>query len=138
MIFGIGTDILEVARMAAAVQRQPRMVQRILGPAEQVIYAARAQRSPARGLKYLCMRFAAKEAFSKAAGLGLHTPMTWQAVQVLNAPSGAPRVQAHGAMAQWLVERKLKAHVSMSDEQTHVVAFVVLETHEEKQKEETQ
>jgi holo-[acyl-carrier protein] synthase len=114
MIFGIGTDILEVARMAAAVQRQPRMVQRILGPAEQAVYAARARRSAGRGLS-------------------LHSPMTWQAIEVLNAPSGAPRIQAHGAMAQWLEERRLKAHVSMSDEQSHVVAFVILESEEQQQ-----
>jgi holo-[acyl-carrier protein] synthase len=132
MIFGIGTDILEIARMAAALQRQPRMVQRILGPAEQAVYAARASRSQERGLKYLCMRFAAKEAFSKAAGLGLRSPMTWQAIEVLNAPSGAPRVQAHGAMAQWLADRRLRSFVSMSDEQLHVVAFVVLEIEEAK------
>jgi holo-[acyl-carrier protein] synthase len=127
MIFGIGTDILEVARMAAAVQRQPRMVQRILGPAEQQVYAQRSARSAERGLRYLCMRFAAKEAFSKAAGLGLRSPMTWQAVEVLNVGSGAPHIHAHGAMAQWLVARKLKPFVSMSDEQSHVVAFVILE-----------
>jgi holo-[acyl-carrier protein] synthase len=131
MIFGIGTDILEVSRMAAALARQPRMVQRILGPMEQAVYAHRASRSAERGLRYLCMRFAAKEAFSKAAGLGLRTPMTWQAIEVLNSPSGAPHVHAHGAMAQWLVTRKLKPFVSMSDEKTHVVAFVVLQTQED-------
>jgi holo-[acyl-carrier-protein] synthase len=130
MIFGIGTDILEVQRMAAAVKRQPRMVQRILGPSEQVIYAQRSSRSAQRGLRYLCMRFAAKEAFSKAAGLGLRSPMTWQAIEVLNSPSGAPHVHAHGAMAQWLIARKLKPLVSMSDEQSHVVAFVVLHVQE--------
>jgi holo-[acyl-carrier protein] synthase len=131
MIFGIGTDILEVSRMAQALARQPRMVQRILGPMEQAVYAHRASRSAERGLRYLCMRFAAKEAFSKAAGLGLRTPMTWQAIEVLNSPSGAPHVHAHGAMAQWLVTRKLKPFVSMSDEKTHVVAFVVLQTQED-------
>jgi holo-[acyl-carrier protein] synthase len=130
MIFGIGTDILEVARMAAAVQRQPRMVQRILGPSEQAVYAHRQSRSVERGLRYLCMRFAAKEAFSKAAGLGMRSPMTWQAIEVLNLPTGAPHIRAHGAMAQWLVSRKLKPFVSMSDEKTHIVAFVVLQIQE--------
>ncbi|MGL4574199.1 MAG: holo-ACP synthase [Burkholderiaceae bacterium] len=131
MIFGIGTDILEVSRMAQALARQPRMVQRILGPMEQAVYAHRASRSAERGLRYLCMRFAAKEAFSKAAGLGVRTPMTWQAIEVINSPSGAPHIHAHGAMAQWLVTRKLKPFVSMSDEKTHVVAFVVLQTQED-------
>jgi holo-[acyl-carrier protein] synthase len=130
MIFGVGTDILEVGRMAAALQRQPRMVQRILGPAEQVVYARRKERSAQRGLSYLCMRFAAKEAFSKAVGLGMRSPMSWQAIEVLNSPSGAPHIHAHGAMAQWLIERKLRPWVSMSDEQSHVVAFVVLDRQE--------
>jgi holo-[acyl-carrier-protein] synthase len=127
MIFGVGTDILEVERMANVLARQPRIVQRVLGASEQAVYAHRASRSAERGLRYLCMRFAAKEAFSKAAGLGLRAPMTWQAIEVLNSPSGAPHIHAHGAMAQWLVTRRLKPFVSMSDEKSHVVAFVVLE-----------
>ncbi len=134
MIAGIGTDILQVSRMAASCQRQPRMPARILGAQEMAVYEARLARSASRGLRYLCTRFAAKEAFSKACGLGMRSPMTWRSVEILNQRSGAPRIVANGPMAQWLQERGLIAHVSMSDEVDHVLAFVVLERLETQEK----
>jgi holo-[acyl-carrier protein] synthase len=127
MILGIGSDILQVSRMRAACERQPRMPARILGAAEMSVYESRKARSPERGLRYLCTRFAAKEAFSKACGLGMHSPMTWRAIEVLNRSSGAPEIVANGSMAQWLTDRDALCHVSMSDEVDHVVAFVVIE-----------
>lgn len=127
MIFGIGTDVLEVARISTSVNRQPRLPARILGPQELIVYQTRSSANSARGPTYLAMRLAAKEAFSKACGLGMHTPMSWQAIQVLNKSNGQPEIVANTAMAQWLSERQLTAHVSMSDEAEYVVAFVVLE-----------
>ena len=128
MIYGIGTDLVEIERIAAAVDRfGERFVERILGPQERVRYEARRARSARRGLAFLATRFAAKEAASKAIGLGLRSPMTWRAVEIINAPSGQPQVVAHGALAEFLLARRLRLSVSVTDEQAMAMAFVVAE-----------
>ena len=89
MIVGIGTDVCSVDRIAAAQQRHgDRFAQRVLGPDEWRVFDARRARVAKRGMSYLATRFAAKEAFSKVIGLGMHMPMTWRACQVINAPGG--------------------------------------------------
>lgn len=128
MIYGIGTDLVEIDRVEAAVQRfGGRFVERILGPQERVRYAQRHARSPRRGLAFLATRFAAKEAVSKAIGLGLRAPMTWRAVEIVNAPSGQPQVVAHGALAEFLRARRLRLSVSVTDERAMAMAFAVAE-----------
>jgi holo-[acyl-carrier protein] synthase len=128
VIYGIGTDLIEIGRIAAAVDRfGERFVERILGPQEKLRYEARRVRSASRGLAFLATRFAAKEAVSKAIGLGLRSPMTWRAVEILNAPSGQPLVVAHDALAEFLRARRLRLSVSVTDEQTMAMAFVVAE-----------
>lgn len=128
MIYGIGTDLVEIGRIAAAFDRfGERFVDRILGPQEKLRYEARRARSASRGLAFLATRFAAKEAVSKAIGLGLRSPMTWRAVEIVNAPSGQPQVLAHGALAEFLQARRLRLSVSVTDEQTMAMAFVVAE-----------
>jgi len=79
-------------------------------------------------LAYLATRFSAKEAFSKAIGLGMHWPMTWRALQTLNEASGKPFVVASGELAAWLAERGISASVTLSDERDYAVSFVVAET----------
>ena len=128
MIYGIGTDLVEIGRIAAAVDRfGERFVERILGPQERARYEARRVRSASRGLAFLATRFAAKEAVSKAIGLGLRSPMTWRAVEIVNAPSGQPQVLAHDGLADFLRQRRLRLSVSVTDEQTMAMAFVVAE-----------
>jgi holo-[acyl-carrier protein] synthase len=128
MIFGIGTDIVQVSRIENATKNNDgRFAEKILGPDEILIYRARKTRSEARGLRYLATRFAAKEAFSKALGLGMRRPMTWHALQILNEPEGSPILVASGDLLDWMIERSLSARVSMSDEVEYVVAFVVVE-----------
>ncbi|SDV50995.1 holo-ACP synthase [Chitinasiproducens palmae] len=128
MIAGIGTDLIEIARIAATLERtHGRFAQRVLGPDELAVYEARTRRLPRRGLTYLATRFAAKEAFSKAIGLGMRMPMTWRAMQTLNARSGAPQVVLSGVLADWVAERGLRFHVSLTDEREMAVAFVVAE-----------
>src|SRR5215475_3035171 len=101
-IYGIGTDIVQVSRVAAVMQRtNGRFAEKVLGPEELRIYHARNARSKARGLAFLATRFSVKEAFSKAIGLGMRWPMTWRALQTLNQPSGEPMVVASGELADW-------------------------------------
>ena len=130
-IVGIGTDICDVRRIEATLARRgERFAERVLGTREIVVFHARSARSPARGLRYLATRFSAKEAFSKAVGLGIRMPMTWRACEVVNAASGKPEIVLNGALAEWFDERRLVAHVSVSDESDYAAAFVVVETKE--------
>lgn len=127
-IYGVGTDLCDIRRMAKALERHgERFAQRVLGDAELAIYRARTVRSPARGLRFLATRFSAKEAFSKAIGLGLHAPMSWRLCEILKEPSGKPYVRLHGSLAAWCATRGLVAHVSVTDEVEYAAAYVVVE-----------
>jgi holo-[acyl-carrier protein] synthase len=129
MIFGIGTDICDIRRIEATFARRgERFAEKVLGARELAVYRARRLRSEARGLRFLATRFSAKEAFSKAVGLGIRMPMTWRACEVVNAASGKPEIALNGALAEWFGERRLVAHVSVSDESDYAAAFVVVET----------
>jgi holo-[acyl-carrier protein] synthase len=128
MIFGVGTDICDIRRIRAIVARKgERFAQRVLGPSEWAVYQARKLRFEERGMAYLATRFSAKEAFSKAIGLGLHSPMTWRRCEILNLPSGQPYLQLHDELAAWFEARQLFAHVSVTDENDYATSFVVVE-----------
>jgi len=79
-------------------------------------------------VRYLATRFAAKEAFAKAVGLGIRMPMTWRACEIVNAASGKPVIELHGELAAWFDAQRLRASVSVSDESDYAIAFVVVET----------
>ena len=112
MIFGIGTDIIRVERIVAVLSRHgDRFAEKILGPQELEKYQRRRQKFEARGVKFLATRFAAKEAFSKAIGLGMRMPMTWRAVQFLNAPSGKPIVVTSGPLTDFMQQHGLTAQI---------------------------
>lgn len=128
MIYGIGTDICDVRRIEQALGRWgARFALRVLGPQEQRVFEARRVRAARRGVSYLATRFSAKEAFSKAIGLGMRMPMTWRDCEILNAASGKPEIRLHGELASWFAAQGLCAHVSVSDENDYAAAFVVVE-----------
>ena len=128
MIFGVGTDVCDVRRIDEVLRRRgERFVARVLGPREIDVYRARCARSPERGVRFVATRFSAKEAFSKAVGLGMRSPMSWRACEILNAPGGRPFVALHGELAHWFAAQRLRAHVSVSDERDIVTSFVVVE-----------
>ena len=131
MIYGIGTDIVLIARIRTLIERWgERFPRRVLGPDELREYTRRRGRGtpgPERAARYLAKRFAAKEAFSKAIGLGLRGPMTLLSLQVLNDARGKPVAVPRKALEPWLRERGLVAHVSISDEVDSALAFVVVE-----------
>ncbi len=129
MIYGIGTDIIDIRRIRDTVERRgERFAEKVLGAHELAVYHARRARVAQRGSSFLATRFSAKEAFSKAIGLGMRMPMTWRACEIVNAASGKPAIQLHGALAEWFAARRLRAHVSVSDESDYAAAFVVVET----------
>jgi holo-[acyl-carrier protein] synthase len=129
MIYGIGSDLCDVRRIAATLARRgDRFAEKVLGPQEIDVFRARRARVQARGIGYLATRFSAKEAFSKAIGLGMRMPMNWRDCEVLNAPGGKPGIHLHGELAAWFDSRGLVAHVSVTDESDYAAAFVVVET----------
>lgn len=131
MIVGIGTDIVQIARIQTSCERHgSAFVQKILGADEYQEYQRRAAKSTLRATRYLASRFAAKEAFSKAMGCGFRAPMSWHGLQVLNDELGKPVIQLAPLLAAWMTERKLQAHISLSDEQDYALAFVIFERDE--------
>ena len=128
MIYGIGTDLCDLRRITGTYERRgERFAERVLGPGELPVFRARLARVPARGLRFLATRFSAKEAFSKAIGLGIRWPMSWRACEILNEPSGKPVIHLSGELAAWCAERSLVAHVTVTDESDYAASFVVVE-----------
>ena len=128
MIYGIGTDICDVRRIAATLQRQgDRFARKVLTDAEYATWQARSARWPQRGLRYLATRFSAKEAFSKAVGMGMRMPMTWRNCEIANLKSGKPVIVLHGALKEWFEGEGLSAHVTVTDETDYAASFVVVE-----------
>ena len=124
MIFGIGTDIVAVKRMADYWQRHgERGLEKMLAPEERE--ACRNSSDPAR---FLAKRFAAKEALGKAFGTGVRDPVLLPAIAVTHDGLGKPGFAFAPALAAHFAERGLVAHLSISDEQDYAVAFVILET----------
>lgn len=128
MIVGVGTDLCDTSRLARALARHgDAFAAKILGEQEMVLYRDRSQRSPERALRFLGTRFAAKEAFSKAIGLGMTQPMGWRACELLNDALGRPYFALNGELSIWFASRGWQAHVSVSDEGPHALAFVIVE-----------
>ena len=129
MIYGIGTDICDIRRIRETLARRgERFAEKVLGPHEMEVFRERRAKVEARGVAYLATRFSAKEAFSKAIGMGMRMPMTWRACEIVKARSGKPEIQLHGALAEWFEARGLRAHVTVTDEVDYAAAFVVIET----------
>ncbi len=123
MIAGIGTDLVQIDRIAAALARTPGLARRILRPEELAGFSA--SRDQAR---YLAKRFAAKEAAVKALGTGIGRGVSWQHLEVGHDALGKPGLQlSEGAQARALELGISRLHLSYSDEQQWVVAFVVAE-----------
>jgi holo-[acyl-carrier protein] synthase len=128
VIYGIGTDICDVRRIRASFERHgERFARKVLSEGELATWRARGARWPERGVRFLATRFSAKEAFSKAIGLGMRMPMTWRLCEIANLPSGQPVVVLHGGLRTWCEERGLSAHVTVTDESDYAASFVVVE-----------
>lgn len=123
MIHGIGTDIVSVQRIGQLLSRHPeRGAAHLLHPAEQI----EVQKSAAPD-RFVAKRFAAKEALSKALGTGLRAPVLLPAIRVEHDTLGKPFFSFESELAEWICQRSLHIHLSITDEVDHAVAFVVVE-----------
>jgi len=133
MIYGVGTDLCDVRRIRAVLGRRgDRFAERVLGPHEMAVFRIRRAQLEERGIRYLATRFSAKEAFSKAIGLGMRMPMTWRGCEIAKRPSGQPEIRLHGALADWFEARGLSAHVSVTDEADYASSIVVVERRDDR------
>jgi len=129
LIYGIGTDICDVRRIRASVERHgERFAAKVLSDAELATWKTRSARWPERGLRYLATRFSAKEAFSKAIGLGMRMPMSWKLCEIANERSGKPVIVLHGELKTWFEAQGLQAHITVTDETDYAASFCVVET----------
>ena len=124
MIAGIGTDIVAIARIARALERNgERFSDKVLAPAEQAVCPDSARRAA-----YVAKRFAAKEAFFKAFGQPSSAANTWHQLAVLNDDSGRPHFEFGALLADLMRAQGITHwHVSLSDEHDFALAYVVLE-----------
>ena len=124
MIFGVGTDIVEIERIRKALERWgERFAERILCAPE--LSRFKKHKQPAA---YLAKRFAAKEAFTKALGTGIKAPANWHGVWVANLPSGKPVLEFTADLKAVLDRKQIsQAHLSLADERGMAVATVILE-----------
>jgi holo-[acyl-carrier-protein] synthase len=128
LIYGIGTDICDVRRIRTSLDKHgERFAHKVLSEAEFATWQARSARWPERGVRYLATRFSAKEAFSKAIGLGMRMPMSWRLCEIGKLPSGKPTIVLHGALKDWFETQGLSAHVSVTDETDYAASFCVVE-----------
>ena len=124
MIFGVGTDVVEIGRIQGVLERYgEKFARRVL--CEPELKRFLGHRLPA---SYLAKRFAAKEAFTKALGTGIRSPANWHGVWVVNLPSGKPVLQFSEPLKKLLADKRItETHVSLSDEKGIAFATVVLE-----------
>ncbi len=128
MIYGIGIDLVHVPRMEAVLRRWgERFVRRVFTAIEEEICIRRAFPPSS-----FALRFAAKEAFSKAMGLGMRNGIRWRDVEVFHFPGGRPGLRVQGRSLDLCRDNGIKRlHVSLSDEGEYGAAMVVLETGDE-------
>ncbi len=124
MIVGIGIDITEVGRLERAIARHPeRLIQRVFTEREQ-----RECETRHRPAMHYAARFAAKEAFLKAVGLGLRAGMRWRDISVVHAPNGKPSLEVTGCAAERMRELGAdQALVSLTHTNEHACAIVLLQ-----------
>ena len=137
MLYGIGCDLCEVARMEKSLSgaHGPAFVRRVFGPAEQAALGLGAETEPwpagrasAHKAASAAADFAAKDAFLKAAGTGLAAPFSLCEIEAVRLPGGAPAYHFSGRSAQWVEARGLRAHLSLSHEDGMAMAYCILET----------
>jgi holo-[acyl-carrier protein] synthase len=124
MIVGIGTDVCSIERIGKSLDRfGERFVKRILTADERSRFDGTRDKA-----NHLAKRFAAKEAFSKALGTGIHAPFTWHSISVTRDARGKPGIKPSAAMEKHLKQLGVAAcHVSLTDDGGVAMAFVVLE-----------
>lgn len=144
-IVGVGTDIVEIARLQASVDRSDSMAKRILTPKEYQDYSALTDLPTLRPrqqvesvdkgasfissqARFLAKRFAAKEAAVKAIGNGIGNGVSWQQIEIVHHTTGQPYIRVNGHLEELFKQKGVNhTHLSISDEKHYATATVILE-----------
>lgn len=127
MIVGIGSDIVEIARIQSLLKRQPRLRDRLLTTREQAYLPAGPER---RIAEFVAGRFAAKEAAAKALGTGIGAHVAFTDIEIIPDRQGKPCLYiAPDVLATLFPQSTLRLHVSISHSQSCALAHVVIEQH---------
>lgn len=122
MIFGVGTDMVEIHRIQNAIERNPRFLQKVYTE-EEIRYCQR-KKNPWQSF---AARFAAKEAVSKAMGTGIG-PVGFTEIEIVNATSGQPQVVLYGAAKVFAQEHCIEhIFLSLSHSETYAIATAIIE-----------
>ena len=124
MIYGIGTDVVEVKRIKEALHKHGiALAKKILTSQELVTFKQTKSKD-----NFLAKRFAAKEAFAKALGTGMRTPVSFKSIEVIHDSLGKPKIKTVPQLTLLVKSHNIKhCHLSISDEKNIAAAFVVLE-----------
>ena len=123
MVIGIGIDIIDVERVRKLAEKNPRFLERIFTPKE-IDYCSKKKNR----YQNLAARFAAKEAFLKAIGLGFRNGIYWTDIEVENDPMGKPLFSFHRKAKEVLETHRIhKALLTLSHDRPYAVAHVILE-----------
>lgn len=122
MIFGVGTDLVEISRIQHAIEKNPRFLQKVYTEKE-ICYCQR-KKNPWQSF---AARFAAKEAVSKAFGTGLGK-IGLTDIEVINLPSGQPQVVLYGAAKAFALQHGIeRVHISLSHSEVYAIATAIIE-----------
>ncbi|WP_265556716.1 holo-ACP synthase [Serratia grimesii] len=123
-VLGLGTDIVEMARIEAVVERcGDRLARRVLSDAEWALYQQHQQ-----PVRFLAKRFAVKEAVAKAFGTGIRNGLAFNQFEVFNDGLGKPNIRLHARAAELAQEMGVTSiHVSLADERRYACATVIIE-----------
>jgi holo-[acyl-carrier protein] synthase len=145
-IIGVGTDIVEIARLQASIERSDSMAKRILTPNEYEDYLAltnlarirprqqvetsdKAALNLSSQARFLAKRFAAKEAAVKAIGNGIGNGVSWQQIEIVHYLTGQPYLIVNGHLELLFQQKGVNhTHLSISDEKHYATATVILES----------
>ncbi|MBW2195164.1 MAG: holo-ACP synthase [Deltaproteobacteria bacterium] len=124
MIYGIGTDIVQISRIDTAFKRWGgRFLRRVFTEAEIEYCNTKAQR-----VSHLALRFAAKEAFAKALGLGFRNGISFRQIEVVHTHNGSPALKLHSKSKDFCEKHGIERNfLSLSDDGDYAIAMVVLE-----------
>jgi holo-[acyl-carrier protein] synthase len=124
MIYGIGVDLVKMSRIQSAMENWgERFQQKIFTEKERSLCSSKP-----RPTRYWAMRFAAKEAFAKAIGLGMRHGIFWKDIEVTSNSFGRPELILHGRAKEICSQAGIKtSFLTLSDEDGYAVAVVVLE-----------
>lgn len=132
MIYGVGTDIVNITRLEKNDEFLNRFIKRSMTESEQQAMQLRAFADLKTRVAYIAKRFAAKEAVVKALGTGFREGIYLSDVEIINDSMGRPVAHLHGNAAAYLQKtigsRAVKIHLSLSDDYPFASAFAVIES----------